>query len=270
MRLSRFLVISVVLAAIAACNDDEITNTTPPPLAGVRFINAMSDTGAVDIRMIDQVAWSAFALSLAFRSGTEHQPTEAKTRRIRVFPTSTNPAVTSNFMLDTTLTFTANQNYTVLLTGSAKANPKTIRFVALADSPPAATDVALRAFNLGCAAGNIDLYLTRQATDPRPAQPAAGNVAPMAASPYVTRAPDTLLFARVTNAGDTTTVATAQGPRATVTPGTRPAAGVNSPGTVLTAFCFPRSVAGTSAPQDTVSFNRSAVVYFVDRVPGGS
>jgi hypothetical protein len=52
--------------------------------------------------------------------------------------------------------------------------------------------------------------------------------------------------------------------------GLRPAAGVNSAGTVLTAFCFPASVPGTSAHQDTVTFNRAAVLYFVDRVPGGS
>jgi len=269
MRFSRFLLTGVVFSIAVACNNDEITNTTPPPLAGVRFINAMADTGAVDIRMIDQVAWSAFALSLAFRSGTEHQPTEAKARRIRVFPTSPNPAVTSAFLLDTTLTFAANQNYTVLLSGSAKTNPRTLRFVALTDSPPAPTDIALRAFNLGCAAGNIDVYLTRQATDPLPAQPAISNVAAMAASQYVTRAPDTLLLATVTNAGTTTVVATGQGPRATVTAGARPAAGVNSAGSVLSGFCFPRSVAGTSAPQ-TTPFQAPAVVYFVDRQPGGA
>lgn len=80
------------------------------------------------------------ALSLAFRAGTEHQPTEARARRIRVFPTSTNPVVTSAFMLDTVITFAANQNYTLLLAGSAKNN--TDRFVVMADdaaSPRLAT-----------------------------------------------------------------------------------------------------------------------------------
>src|SRR5688500_1834821 len=130
MSLSRFVLLGIGLLAVVACNDDEIIRSSPPPLAGVRFLNAMADTGAVDIRMIDQVPWSALALSLAFRSGTEHQPTEAKARRIRVFPTSTNPVVTSAFMLDTTITFAANQNYTVLLSGSAKNN--TDRFIVLA------------------------------------------------------------------------------------------------------------------------------------------
>lgn len=270
MRLSRFLVIGGVLSAIAACNDDEITNSNPPPLAGVRFINAMADTGAVDIRMIDQVPWSALALSLAFRSGTEHQPTEAKTRRIRVFPTSTNPAVTSAFMLDTTITFAANQNYTLLLAGSPKNN--TDRFIVINDDAPAPTagNIGLRAVNASCGpAGtpNVDFLVGADSTS----LTAVGtNIAPNAASAYQTRAAGALL-GRFNTTVTPTRVAQATGPAAPATPpGARPAAGVNSAGTVLSAYCFPRSVAGTSAPQDTVSFNRAVVLYFVDRVPPGS
>jgi hypothetical protein len=270
MRLSRLLVIGVVLSAVAACNDDEITNTTPPPLAGVRFINAMADTAAVDIRMIDQVPWSALALSLAFRTGTEHQPTEAKARRIRVFPTSTNPVVTSAFMLDTMITFAANQNYTLLLTGSAKNN--TDRFVLMADdaAAPAAGNIAVRAVNASCGpAGtpNIDFLVGPDST----ALASVGtNIAPAAASAYQSRVAGAL-FGRFTTTATPTRVAQATGPMAPATPaGARPAAGVNSAGTVLSAYCFPASVAGTSAPQDTVTFNRAGVVYFVDRVPGGN
>src|SRR5687768_18510803 len=36
MRFLRVLVVGMAVAAAGACNDDEITNTTPPPLAGVR------------------------------------------------------------------------------------------------------------------------------------------------------------------------------------------------------------------------------------------
>jgi hypothetical protein len=270
MRLSRFLVIGVVLSVIAACNGDEITNSTPPPLAGVRFINAMSDTGAVDIRMIDQVPWSALALRLPFRSGTEHQPTEAKARRLRVFPTDTTPAVTSNFMLDTMITFAANQNYTLLLAGSAKNN--TDRFILINDDAPApaAGNISFRAVNASCGpAGtpNVDFLVGADSTT----LAAAGtNIAPNAPSAYQSRATGAL-FGRFNTTVTPTRVAQAAGPSAPATPpGARPAAGVNSAGTVLTAYCFPRSVAGTSAPQDTVSFNRADVRYFVDRVPGGS
>ena len=270
MRFLRVLVVGVTVVAMGACNDDEITNTTPPPLAGVRFINAMADTGAVDIRMIDQVEWSALALSLAFRSGTEHQPTEAKTRRIRVFPTSRNPVVTSNFMLDTTITFTANQNYTLLLSGSAKTN--TDRFIVLADdaAAPAAGAISLRAVNAACGTAgspNVDFLAGADSTT---LAAIAANVAPNSASAYQSRTAGAML-GRFNTTVAPTRVAQAAGPVAPVAPaGTRPAAGVNSAGSALSAYCFPRSVAGTSAPQDTVTFNRAGVVYFVDRVPGGS
>jgi hypothetical protein len=270
MRFFRVLVIGVAIAAVGACNDDEITNTSPPPLAGVRFINAMADTGAVDIRMIDQVEWSALALSLAFRAGTEHQPTEAKSRRIRVFPTSRNPVVTSAFMLDTTLTFAANQNYTLLLAGSAKNN--TDHFVVLADdvTAPAAGTISIRAVNAACGTAgspNVDFLAGADSTT---LAALASNVAPNAASAYQSRAAGAML-GRFNTSVTPTRVAQASGPVAPATPaGARPAAGVNSAGTALSAYCFPRSVAGTSAPQDTVTFNRAGVVYFVDRVPGGN
>src|SRR3712207_6883625 len=44
-----------------------------PPLAGVRVINALPDTNAVDVVMIDQVEWSLTARNINFRAGTEHQ-----------------------------------------------------------------------------------------------------------------------------------------------------------------------------------------------------
>lgn len=265
MRLTRLVSLSVLGALLVGCDDDEIITNTPPPLAGVRFINALPDTGAVDIRMIDQVDWSAFALTLAFRSGTEHQPTEAKARRIRVFPTSTNQAVTSQFMLDTTITFQAGTNYTLLLVGSARAN--TDRFIVLTDTPPACNaDIAVRAVNAGIT-GNVDLFITRKSTDPRPTQPSFANVAPLAASGYVSRPADTT-FVRFTNAGDTTTVASAAGPTAPATStGQRPAAGVNSACTAFSAIAFPRSVAGSSAPQTPARFTAPEVIYFIDRVP---
>ena len=270
MRLSRALVTGVVLASVAACNDDEITNTSPPPLAGVRFINAMADTGVVDIRMIDQVPWSAFALSLAFRSGTEHQPTEAKARRIRVFPTSANPVVTSAFMLDTVITFAPNQDYTLLLAGSAKNN--TDRFIVINDDAPApsAGNIALRAVNASCGTAgspNVDFLV---GADTTALAPVATNLAPNAPSTYQSRTAGALVGRFITKATPSR-VAQASGPTAPAGPaGSRPAAGVNTAGTVLSAYCFPASVAGTSAPQDTVSFNRAAVLYFVDRVPGGN
>lgn len=85
--------------------------SSPPSLAGVRLINALVDTGAIDIRMIDQIEWSALALTLS-RSGTAHSG----------LSDSINPAIASPFLIDTTITVVANTNYTFLLVGTAGAN----------------------------------------------------------------------------------------------------------------------------------------------------
>src|SRR5215207_619395 len=113
MRPLKYLSLGLAAAAVAACDKDEITTNSTPPLAGVRFINALPDVGFnVDIRMVDQVEWSAVGNDLAFRGGTEHQPTEAGSRRIRVFPTSKNIDTAAVILLDTTVTFEASKNIT--------------------------------------------------------------------------------------------------------------------------------------------------------------
>ena len=265
MRLSRLVLLSTGVAAFAACSStDKITDTAFPPLAGVRFINALADTGAVDIRMIDQVELSAFANALAFRSGTQSQPTEAKARHIRVFPTSFDQAVTQKYMLDTTITFSANVNVTLLLTGSARA--KTVKFVVLTDNPPtaAAGQIAIRAVNT--ATGAIDAYVVTDTTIAIPTGTALANVAPLATSAYVTRATGTA-WVRVADAGTATVNFSAPGPvSAAQLPGELPAAGVNTAGTAFSVFYFPRSVAGSTAPQ-TAAFLKPIAIWFVDRVP---
>jgi len=107
MRFSRLAILCLGIGTIAGCRASDVSDPSLPPLGSVRFINAVADTGAVDIPMIDQVEFSAVANAFVFRQGSEHQPVEAKARHIRVFPTSTNPAITSNYLLDTTITIAA-------------------------------------------------------------------------------------------------------------------------------------------------------------------
>jgi len=182
MRLTRFLILGGCAALLGACGDDsDVTINTPPPLAHVRFINAMSDTGAVDVRMYDQIEYSAQALGLQFRSGTEYQGTEAKARDIRVFTTSQDINITSQVMIDTTMSFEANRYYTLLLVGPARTGSH--RFLVIEDDAPSvsATQIALRAVHAGAAATNLDGYATTGAADPLPATPVVANLAPLAA-----------------------------------------------------------------------------------------
>lgn len=261
MRLSRLATLFIGVTIIAGCGDDSTDVTAPPPLAGVRFINALSDTGAVDIRAIDQVAWSPVANQLGFRQGTEHQPTEAKARHFRVFPNSTNAAIASQILLDTTLTFTAGTKYTLLLTGSARAN--TEQFIVITDDPPtpAANQIAVRAVN--AATGAIDAYFVNTTADPITPPPSAANIAPLAVSGYIIRATAAAAL-RVTNAGSATVNQSGAGPNAPASlPGQFPAAGVNSSGSAFSVYYFPIGVAGSP----NAALTTPGVTWFVDRVP---
>jgi hypothetical protein len=264
MRFSRLVILGLGLAAVGACSKDYTSDPVPPPLAGVRIINALSDTGRVDVKMVDQIEWSAFANGLAFRAGTEHQPTEAKARHIRVFSfASQDISVVQQQLADTTITFAANTKVTLLLTGSARS--KTVRFVVIVDAAPtpAATQIAVRLVDTSPTQA-VDGYITTNAADAIGASPtlAAG---PLATSPYILRTSGTTAI-RITNAGTTTVTASAQGPTAT-TPlsGQLPLAAVNSGGSGLSAFYFPPGAAGSA----NASLTTPAVVWFVDLVPAG-
>jgi hypothetical protein len=274
MRLSRLTPLIIAVAAIVACGKDNVTDPGFPPLAGVRFINAVNDTSALDFRAIDQIEFSPVANALAFRGATEFQPTEAKARHFRVFVTSSNPAITSHAIVDTTVTFAANTNYTMLLTGSARG---TVQFVVITENAPAtaASQIAVRTSNTS--AGAIDNYIVDSVTTPVSGSPTTANVAPGALSQYVVRASGKQA-ARVTPAGSAAVSASQQGPRAPATlPGERPAAGVDSQGTAFTVVYFPAGVAGSptapaagtnrcggTAPLATCS---PTVVWFVDKLP---
>jgi hypothetical protein len=260
MRLTRIAMFCLGLGLVAACSDDKLSAPTLPPLAGVRFINAVADTGAVDIRMIDQVDYTPTANNLNFRSGTEHQPAEAKARHIRVFPNSLNEAITQNYLLDTTITIQANTRITLLLTGSARA--KTLKFVTINDdiTAPAAGTIGVRLVNAGT--GAVNGYLVDTTTTPIADPAAASNVAVLGQSPYVNRNIGKAAV-RVTDVGSATVNASGLGPIATVLTGANPAAGVNSAGTKFSVYYFPRGVAGS--PQNAVA--TPTVTWFVDRNP---
>lgn len=276
MRVSRLFVLFGAAVALGACHDDSVSILNPPPLAGVRYINAVPDTFDVDIRTVDQIDWSATANRLRFRSGTEHMPMEAgKPRHIRVFtqpgdaPDANHPVpspdIVSTVLVDTTITFDEGVNYTLLLTGSARAGA--VHFVVITDGPDAnETAVQYRFVNANGGAA-IDAYLTDGDADPLPGSPTFAGVASDEASAYIVRdAGD--VFARVFAAGTTTpVVASNDGPSAPdQLPGARPGAGVDSPGSAFSIVYFPASVADSPARQ----FAAPGVVYFVDRNPGAT
>jgi hypothetical protein len=262
MRLNRIIPLCLALAGVSACSSKDISTTTPPGIAAVRFVNAVPDTGAVDLRMIDQVEWSAYGTSVNFRAGTAYQPAEAKARRIRVFPTSTDINITSQILLDTTVQLTAGTRVTLMLTGSARA--KTLKFVSIDDdiTPPGSGQIGVRLVNASGAP--VNGYLVNTTTDALPGSATFANVGPLGTSQYVARSTGAAAV-RATDVGSVTVNASAAGPNAPASaPGdVFPAAGVNSQLTKFSVYYFPRGVAGS--PQNALA--TPAMVWFVDRNP---
>jgi len=273
----RFPLLALALLGGVACSqDDGVTVNARPPLGGVRFINAVPDGGAVDIRMVDQVEWSASSVAgpndfgLAFRAGTIHWPTEAKARRIRVFPTDSAIAVTSTVLHDTTITIQADRNITLMLVGSRAAGGR-VRFVQIDDNPPTLTggQIAVRVVNAagaGQTPATVNGYVLPTTSSALPANATFAGVASNSASAYAVR--DTAAFAiRTASPSDMATIFSASAPTgAPAGGGLAATAGALGPGTAMSAYVFPRSTAGTTAPQ-TAAFTAPAVVFFVDRVP---
>jgi hypothetical protein len=275
MRPIRLSLLPAALALIAGCSRDNGVSVNPrPPLGGVRFINAVADGGPVDIRMVDQVEWSASSVNgnnigLAFRAGTIHWPTEAKARQIRVFPTDSSIAVTTQVLHDTTIVIEQNKNVTLMLVGSRAAGGR-VSFIKIDDTPPAlsGTKIAVRFVNASSAGStptNADAYLTGSTSSSvTGTSPSFAGIAPLSPSSYVVR--DTAQFAvRTAAAGDQTTFwSAAAPPGAPAAGGIAATAGAAGPGSAMSAFLFPRSVAGSAAPS---GFTAPGVVWFVDLIP---
>lgn len=298
MRLSRLLMLPVATLAIAACGEDDgVTVNTRPPLGGVRFVNAVPDMLPMDIRMVDQVEWSASSVNasnatgLAYRGATIHWPTEAKARRIRVFPTSTDIAVTSRVLLDTTITIEANRNVTYMLVpgvraGAPNANSATdsVRFIMIDDAVPALTgnQIAARAVNAGVAPG-LAAYLTASTSTAISGAATWSVATPFGAgAAYVTRDTGTFAVRAARSDAPTTAIASATAPAGAPESGLVGAlAGFRAAGSAMSAYVFPRAcptvtgsltaancpaAVGASAAQRT-ALASPGVVWLIDRIP---
>jgi len=141
MTVKRVWLACVLGAAVAACAKDTTgVQQTPPPLAGLRYFHAVPDTGYMDFRFVDIVAYAPNTVGAAFRTGgnpngvtTSLPPpylsVQTGTHHIKVFkdsvcistPCASDLKTDSTVMFDTTVTFTQNHNYTFILYGSARA-----------------------------------------------------------------------------------------------------------------------------------------------------
>jgi hypothetical protein len=264
MRLSRLAMLCLGALSWSACGSDKITTPALPPLATVRFINGVSDTGAVDIRMVDQVEFSPVANNLAFRSATAYFPSAVGVRHLRTFLTSTDVTVTSKVMLDVFITLLADTRVTLLLTGSARAGTLALWAIDDATQAPSSGQIGVRMIN--GAASQTNGYIVTDPADPLPGSPTFAGVRPLVPSPYLNRTAGAVAL-QVTEVGSSSVSAALAGPAAPATlPGEFPAAGVNPAGTMFSAYYFPASVPGSAAPK-SAPFLVPGIIWYVDRNP---
>jgi hypothetical protein len=283
MTLYRMSMVLLVGAALAACHKVEQGVLTPPPArAALRYVNLVPDTGAVDFRIIDIIGDAPVAGAATYRTGGQpfgvstnflppHFPVQVGTRHIRVFPNSSDPAVTSQILLDTMLTFDENVYYTFYLYGYARTGSTPhIQAVVTTDNPTAGAGVLYRVLHFaptGVGAADVDV-VTQATVAPLTGTATFPNVAVGAQTSYVNVAAGATMKAVVTAPGTRTPfLFSANAPAGVVGTATdNPIAGSNVASTAISVVLVSPSVAGSAAPQ-TAAYQVPAILFMIDRQP---
>jgi hypothetical protein len=284
-RILQLSMLCLTAGVVSACKPDESITGPDEPTAGVRFINAVPDTGAafgLDFRFIDFVENSDH-FRITFRNNPQtsggvtasaaiqYKAAKAGSRHFRVFLDDTLQAIASTVLKDSTVNLEAGHNYTFLLWGNARsAGSDRMRLTVIDENvaDPGA-QVALRVINTTSGAIDVRQYVTTA-----PGAATWANVAAYGVSSYVNVAPAQIRFnvqpagggtplfadqlALIGQPGGTSTAGCVVGVDCEAIPGT------TVPGSAVTLIVFPRSVAGSRAPQ---GFTTPGVSFMWDRRP---
>ena len=278
-RISQLSVLCLAAGALSACSQDQVVQTEAIPTAGVRFINAVPDTGGsagLDFRFVDLVENNA-QFKVAFRNNIvttggvpastqiEYKNTRAGQRHFRIFLSDPDQAVAQVVLKDTTVTIEAGKLYTVMLWGNARGGAPAMRLSFITDNPPdPGSQVALRVINATGSPIDARQYLS---TGSVPAAATWANIAPLSASSFVNVAPSQYRFNVQPAGGGTALFSDALAlPGATASVDVEALPGTTIAGSAVTAIVWPRSVAGSKAPQ-AAAFNTPAVSFVWDRRP---
>lgn len=274
----RYLLLTPLALAIAACGSDpsKVTIANNGPLAYIRYVHAMPDTGSVTVRSIDRVENLPFNLTgpVSYKNVSAFIGVAAGQRHFKVFTDmgSTDINVIGQVMLDTTVTLTENTYYTILHTGYARTGqtPKQ-RWVLIQETlpSPTTTQVAIRSIVAapGLATGVDVRTASTTAATSTTGTAILTNVVYGTPSAWVNVSPAATLAVRVfptgTSAADCTGCVAQLALPAGAAQQTSldPVAGVSVGGTALTAFVFPAGVAGSPAA------GAASVNYGVDKRP---
>lgn len=273
MRISKLPMLLAVLAvgAVGCSTEDGQPTATnaPPPLAYIRYINALPDTQNTTVRFIDYIEFTPQTfVNVAYRGVGQglYQGLKAGSRQLRIFnadATDFSTAGNTAVLGDLTQNFEAGKYYTILFTGYARTGSKSIKVIE--DVIPApGSNIAVRVLNANTGLGSVDAYKVASTSTAISGAATVSSVAAQAYSAYVTAAPGAFAI-RATAAGDQATIL-ASGAAPSGTAGTTtadPIGGATVAGTVMTAMVFPASVAGSKAAASTTP----SVVFVVDKQP---
>ncbi|MEP6621617.1 MAG: DUF4397 domain-containing protein [bacterium] len=274
-RILHLSVLCLVAGAASACSTpDQIVNTPDIPTAGVRFINAVPDTNALDMRFVDIIESNA-QYGISFRnspitsggvtasSTVEYKNTQAGSRHFRVFLSSTVQAVASTVIKDTTVTITAGKLYTAIMWGTARTGGMKFAFIE-ENIPDPGTNVGLRVMNATTAAIDARQY---PSAGTAPVAATWASVAPLTFTTFVNASPAQVKF-NITAAGSATAMFT----DGLALIGAAPAVdleglpGTTVAGSAVTAIVFPASVVGSNAPQGGV-YTTPQLTFMWDKRP---
>jgi hypothetical protein len=277
-RVLQLTMLCVVASVASACSPDKTIATEDIPTAGVRFINAVPDTGAaygLDFRFVDLPESNAhFRITFRNTPNTaggvtgstqiQYKAARAGARRFKVFLDDTIQTIATTVLKDSTLTLEAGKNYTVLMWGRARSTgADRMKLTVIEENvPDPTTNVALRVINATGAPVDVRQYL---ATGTLPATPTWANVPAYGVSSYVTSTPQQIRY-NVQPAGGGTALfsdglALIGNPNGSNVNGCivgtdcDGAPGTTVAGSAVTAIIFPASVTGTKAPQGGIFVN---------------
>lgn len=283
-RILPFSALCLAIGTLGGCRPESVIDSPVPPTAGVRFINAVPDTGQMDFRPVDLVENVTF-YNVAFR-GTNtlyYKNARAGTRHFKIFrtpdpntPVATQLAVAQTVVADLDgQVLEANKRYTYMLWGSARPGSSPAMKVTLIVDDPAdpGAQVAVRVIN-ACVAGlcgsstdgSVDARVfTSAQTISAPAATFAGQ-AQLTSSAYTNVATGTYTFdfRPVGGATSGTALASGTGPAGTAqTVDLEAIPGTSVAGSAVTAVLVPRSLAGSTA----ASFTTPSIIFLWDRRP---
>jgi len=260
------------VSVMSACSRDKTISTENIPTAGVRFINAVPDTGAafgLDFRFVD-LAESNSHFRITFRNTPtssggvtgstqiQYKNTRAGSRHFRIFLDDTIQTIAATVLKDSTVTIEAGKLYTFLLMGRARstgADKMQLKVIEENVADPG-QQVALRVINTTGSPIDVRQY---PSTGTLPAAATWASVPAYSVSNYVS-APTAQIRFNVQPAGGGTALFTdglalignpngTQVGGCTVGLDCEGAPGTTVAGSAISAIVFPASVTGTKAPQ---------------------